>query len=576
MKIKFTIAVVLGTIGLWAQKPIYTKANLESARVYYDGAELTQNAEVKLPKGMSEVVITNISNELKENTIKVGSTDDVTVMSVQFSNAYIEEYDNVNNSPLTKPLRDSIAAVELELEKITNSINADLKIIQLLENSSDSYDKESSLKISSVAEMAKWVDYYGEKYKNLQNGIYLKKKEKEIIEAKWNDLKSKLALGSDKSEKISQGKLIVQIMNAQEGKIPFKINYATSRAQWIPSYDLRIEKVGEPVKMIYKAQVVQTSGIDWRNVKLSLTSGNINQNNTMPNWYNWFIQYEPLVNNDKTDEIVISTGYGSSRRGGSGVVSRINASELRVDGVADVNRMIEGKASGVTVTNVSAPQVSYEERKSIAEYTNIHESELNVTFDIAIPYSILSNGKRHSVDLNNFELNGDYKYYSAPKLDKTAYLVTEISDYSKHNLLPGEANVIYDGMNIGKTRLSTENTEEKLRLNIGKDPRISLERTLISDKSGTKTLSSKKEQNFVYEITVKNNKKEAVDIQLEDQFPISTDNSIEVTLSETSGAETDEEKGLLKWNLKLNAGETKKVRFGYQIRFNKDRNIIGF
>jgi uncharacterized protein (TIGR02231 family) len=131
-------------------------------------------------------------------------------------------------------------------------------------------------------------------------------------------------------------------------------------------------------------------------------------------------------------------------------------------------------------------------------------------------------------------------------------------------------------MNIGKTRLSTENTEEKLRLNIGKDPRISLERTLISDKSGTKTLSSKKEQNFVYEITVKNNKKEAVDIQLEDQFPISTDNSIEVTLSETSGAETDEEKGLLKWNLKLNAGETKKVRFGYQIRFNKDRNIIGF
>jgi hypothetical protein len=156
MKIKFTIAaVVLGTIGLWAQKPIYTKANLESARVYYDGAELTQNAEVKLPKGMSEVVITNISNELKENTIKVGSTDDVTVMSVQFSNAYIEEYDNVNNSPLTKPLRDSIAAVELELERITNSINADLKIIQLLENSSDSYDKESSLKISSVAEMAK-------------------------------------------------------------------------------------------------------------------------------------------------------------------------------------------------------------------------------------------------------------------------------------------------------------------------------------------------------------------------------------------------------------------------------------
>lgn len=553
MKIKVTIvAVVLSTVGVWAQKPVYTKANLESARVYYDGAELTQNAEIQLPKGMSEVVITNISNELKENTVKIGSTDEVTVMSVQFSNAYIEEYDNVNNSPLTKPLRDSIAAVELELEKLTNSINADLKLVELLDGSSGSYnDEEKFFKISTVAEMTKWIDYYREKRQKLQTSIYLKKKEKEIIEAKWNDLKSKLSLGSDKSEKISQGKLIVQVMNVKEGKVPFKVNYATSRAQWIPSYDLRVEKVGEPVKMMYKAQVVQTSGIDWRNVKLSLTSGNINQNNTIPKWYNWFIQYEPIADKE----------YGEIKH-------------METQGVADVSRMIEGKAAGISVSKTT-PQISYEERKSITEYTNIHESELNVTFDIAIPYSILSNGKRHSVDLNNFSLDGTYKYYSAPKLDANAYLVAEISDYSKHNLLPGEANVIFDGMNIGKTYLSTENTEEKLKLNIGKDTKISIDRKLISDKSGTKTFSSKKEQTFVYEITVKNNKKETIDIQLEDQFPISTDNSIEVTLSEISGAETDQEKGLLKWNLKLNAGETRKVRLGYQIKFNKDRNITG-
>lgn len=547
MKIKVTIAaVVLSTVGVWAQKPVYTKANLESARVYYDGAELTQNAEIQLPKGMSEVVITNISNELKENTVKIGSTDEVTVMSVQFSNAYIEEYDNVNNSPLTKPLRDSIAAVELELEKITNSINTESQTVSLLDNASNRVMKDFGF-----TDVTKWIDYYQKKRQDLQISVYLKKKEKEVVEAKWNDLKSKLTLGSDKSEKISQGKLIVQVMNAREGKVPIKVNYATTRAQWIPSYDLRVEKVGEPVKMMYKAQVVQTSGIDWRNVKLSLTSGNINQNNTIPKWYNWFIQYEPIADKE----------YGEIKY-------------METQGAADASRMIEGKAAGISVRRTT-PQISYEERKSIAEYTNIHESELNVTFDIAIPYSILSNGKRHSVDLNNFSLDGTYKYYSAPKLDANAYLVAEISDYSKHNLLPGEVNVIFNGMNIGKTYLSTENTEEKLKLNIGKDTKISIDRKLISDKSGTKILSSKKEQTFVYEITVKNNKKETIDIQLEDQFPISTDNSIEVTLSEISGAESDQEKGLLKWNLKLNAGETKKVRLGYQIKFNKDRNIIG-
>ncbi len=544
------VALLMSMVG-WAQKPLYTQAQLESARVYYNGAELTQKAQLKLPKGMSEVVITNVSDQLNENTIQVGSIADVTVMSVQFSNSYIEEYDNAQNSPLAKPLRDSIAMVELALDKMTNEINADLQTVQLLDNrSSSNGDKEYSF-----ADMTKWVDYYKSKRQDLQNGIYLKKKEKEKIEFKWNDLKSKLALGASSTGKTSQGKLIVQVMNAKEGEVPFRVNYLTNRAQWVPSYDLRIDKVGTPIKMMYKAQVVQTSGIDWRNVKLSLTSGMVNQNTSIPRWSNWFIGYEPIVEN----EIVVSTGYQNSpSRKHAGAVSRISSNDMMVNAAPTV-----------------AEQVSYSERQTMAEYTNVVESQLNVTFDISIPYSIVSNGKKHSVDLNTFEMKGDYQYYSVPKLDATAYLVAKVADYSKHNLLPGDANVIFDGMNVGKTFLNTENTDETLRLNLGKDPKVSLERILVSDKSGTKTLSSKKEQSFTYEITVKNNKNEAVDIQVEDQFPLSTDTSIEVTLNETSGAEVDNEKGLLKWNINMKPNESKKIRFSYQIRYNKDRTMMG-
>ena len=541
------VALLVGVVG-WSQKPFYTQAQLESARVYYNGAELTQKAQLKLPKGMSEVVITNVSDQLNENTIQVGSIQDVTVMSVQFSNQYIDEYDNAQNSPLTKPLRDSIAMVELALEKITNEINADLQTVQLLDNRSSS----NGVKEYSFVDMTKWVDYYKTKRQELQNGIYLKKKEKEKIEFKWNDLKSKLALGTSSAGKTSQGKLIVQVMTTKEGEVPFRVNYITNRAQWVPSYDLRIDKVGAPIKMMYKAQVVQTSGIDWRNVKLSLTSGMVNQNIIIPEWSNWFIGYQPSVE------------YGNKMTMNDEVLAS-----------SDVSRMIEGKVAGITVQNVRAEQVSYTERKTMAEYTNVVESQLNVTFDISIPYSIVSNGKRHSVDLNTFEMKGDYQYYSVPKLDATAYLVANVADYSKHNLLPGDANVIFDGMNVGKTYLNTENTDETLRLNLGKDPKVSLERILVSDKSGTKTLSSKKEQSFAYEITVRNNKNEAIDIQVEDQFPLSTDTSIEVTLNETSGASVDNEKGLLKWNIALKPNETKKIRFSYQIRYNKDRTMMG-
>ncbi|MGG5507857.1 MULTISPECIES: DUF4139 domain-containing protein [unclassified Myroides] len=545
MKKGIMLMMALSAVAVWAQKPVYTKANLESARVYYDGAELTQNTQVVLPKGLSEVVITNVSDQLMENTIKVGSINDVTVMSVQFSNAYIEEYDNVNNSPLMKPLRDSIATMEQKLSSITNAINADQKAIEFM----DSYSFDDKSMGSNFTDVSKWVEYYGKKRHELSNSIFIKTKEKEKIEAKWNDLKSQLTIGGDKSERTSRGKLIVQVMNAKEGNIPFRINYATNRAQWTPSYDLRIDKINTPIKMMYKAQVVQTSGIDWRNVRLSLTSGKLNQNYTLPTWSTWFVQYEaPLVN----------TGNYSSYE----------------SSLSEVSRMVEGKAAGINVrTRRSNKEVSYEDRQTVAEYTTISESELNVTFDIAIPYSILSNGKRHSVDLNTFDISGEYKFYAAPKLDANAYLVAEIKEYSKHNLLSGQANVIYDGMNIGQTYLSTENTEEKLRLNIGKDPNISISRTLISDKSGTKTLSSKKEQTFTYEISIKNNKKETVDVQVEDQYPVSTDNSIEVILNEVSKGTTEAEKGLITWNVSLQPNEVKKIRVSYTLKYSKDKNI---
>lgn len=567
MRKGIVLAMALSAVAVWAQKPVYTKAKLESARVYYDGAELTQNAEINLPKGLSEVVITNVSDQLMENTIKVGSIHDVTVMSVQFSNAYIDEYDNVNNSPLMKPLRDSIAAVEFQLEKITNAINADVNTVSFMDNNSSYQSTQNNFK-----EKEKWIAYYGKKRQELQNGIFLKKKEKAEIEAKWNDLKSKLSVGGDRSERISQGKLIVQVMNTKEGIIPFKVNYLTTKAQWTPAYDLRIDKVGSPIKMMYKAQVVQTSGIDWRNVKLSLTSGKVNQSNQLLKWSPWFVQYK-----EPEPEFVINTGHQSvSKRTYTGSAVRISEKDLKVDGVADVSRMVEGRSAGVNVTSRNTDgvyEVSYEERKTVADYTNITHSQLNVTFDISIPYSILSNGKRHSVDLNTFNLEGDYKYFTAPKLDYNAYLVTEISDYTKHNLLPGQANVIYDGMNVGQTYLSTENTEEKLRLSIGKDPGITVERVQVADKSTAKPTAAKKEQTFSYEITVKNNKKETVTLQVEDQFPLSVEDTLEIELSEVSNGLVNKERGLVTWNVDLKPNEAKKLRLTYTLRYDKDKKI---
>lgn len=547
MKKNLTIvALALCSVMTWAQKPVFTPAKLESARVYFNSAELTHKAKVKLPKGTSEVVFTNVADYLNEATIQIGSISDVTVMAIQYSNRYVEEYDSAVDSPLLKPVRDSIKLVETELKKVDNAIDAESRTMSLL----DMNQKVGGDNGTTTAEVMKMVDYYKTKRLQLSTELDKLNEKKDNLNTRLANLKDKLAFNEGKSEKSSKGKLIIQVMNDKEGEVPFQIKYLTQAASWKPFYDLRVDKINSPVKVVYKADVKQYSGIDWRGVNLSLTSGTANQSNVIPTWNTWFLDYNNYVSNALSGRVY---GVNSANK-------RVSSDELKS---VSTSYLADAKAE---------KSIVYEE-STMSDYTKVNESQLNVSFDISIPYTVMSNNKSHSVALNDFSIPAEYKYYVAPKLDQNAYLVATIKDYGNYNLLAGEANVIFDGVYVGKTILNPANTEEEMRLNMGKDPKVSVSRVLMKDKSGTKMLSSKKSQNFVYDITLRNNKAEQIAIQVEDQFPVSSNKDIEIELTDTSSGTVNTEKGLVKWDLKLKANESKTLRFGYQVRSDKNQTL---
>jgi uncharacterized protein affecting Mg2+/Co2+ transport len=108
---------------------------------------------------------------------------------------------------------------------------------------------------------------------------------------------------------------------------------------------------------------------------------------------------------------------------------------------------------------------------------------------------------------------------------------------------------------------------------MGRDKKIVVNREKIAEKSGTKFFSSYKEQTFTYDITVKNSKKEAIELLLKDQYPISTDKEITVDLLDNGKAKVNAETGILTWDIKLNAGESKKYRISYKVKHPKDKYI---
>ena len=90
---KLTLFFFLISALSFAQKPIFTRAKVKAATVYFNAAEVSQTTSVNLPVGTSEIVIKNVADYLNESTVQIGAPNSVTVLSVQFTQNYISEYE---------------------------------------------------------------------------------------------------------------------------------------------------------------------------------------------------------------------------------------------------------------------------------------------------------------------------------------------------------------------------------------------------------------------------------------------------------------------------------------------------
>jgi uncharacterized protein (TIGR02231 family) len=511
-----------------AQKPIVTQAKTNHATVYYTSAELTQTAAAILPTGTSEIVIRNVANYVIENTIQIAAPSTLTVLSVQFVPSFeegIEVQQTEKRTPLQQKYQDSIHYFENEISKIQVEKITKTQTMELLEKKEVAGTTKPEITIS---EFKKLVEYYQTKRNELGLALHNLSVKEIKLQNKISVLNEKLVPKKVTKTGFLQGNLLVQVMNTAAGMVAFELSYLTNGASWQPFYDLRAEKIDKPISFIYKAKVTQNTGINWEQVKLTLSSGSPNQNNNAPILQAWFLQF----------------GFP----------------------VAPTSR-------NVVMNSLALKKSEDEAEEGVGAYTTIVENQLTISFDIDIPYTILSNGKTHSVAMKELKIPATYKYYAIPKAEKEAFLLAEIADYSKYNLLPGEANIIFEGLYVGKTMINPNQTADTLNLSMGRDKKISINREKIIDKSGTKFLSGYKEQLFTYDITVKNNKKETIEMLLKDQFPISTDQEITIALVESSRAKVTTEIGILNWEIKLAPNESKKIRISYKVNYPKDKNI---
>jgi uncharacterized protein (TIGR02231 family) len=208
-----------------------------------------------------------------------------------------------------------------------------------------------------------------------------------------------------------------------------------------------------------------------------------------------------------------------------------------------------------------------------ATYTEVNEGQTNLEFNIKIPYDIPSDNKQYAINIQDFTLPATYEYYCAPKIDREAFLLARITGWENYNLLAGEINLFFEGTYVGKSHLNVRNTNDTLDLSLGRDKGIIVTRVKLKDFTEEKTIGSNKRETRAWEITIRNNKRQSLNLRLEDQLPVSMNKDIEVEPIDFSGGNYNKETGRIIWRLNMQPSMEKKLRVSFAIKYPKDKRV---
>lgn len=535
-------------------------ATINNATVYFGyGAELTHESKVKVDAGTKIIVISQLSTSADINSLQISVPEDVALLSQRYS-VFYPTVPPIAKTKEVERMEDSILLLQKEIGRIDNLIVIDQEILTKTGLLIETTINTSGNKTVTSEEVLKLLEYYNAKIEKSKTNIYNHKQNINLQNVKIADIRKRIAAitAVTPMKQKPYGQVFLQVMCKRAAEIPVNLSYYTTNAGWTAVYDVRVNSKTNKVKLVYKASLTQTTGLDWKKTKLTLSTGTPNFGITAPILTPWYLQlYVPGIYTDL------------QRRAAAG-----NAQRNMIQSFDDKNlaEVVTTDASGAYRQEKLRDQTI--DPSTLQQYTTLNEGQLNTNYEIDLPYDIASDGQLNSVTIKDQEINCTLKNYAVPRMDKEAYLLAEVPDWQNLDLLPGDANIIMDDTYIGKSIIDPNTTADTLNLSLGRDKRVAVKRSLIKELSSLKTTGKESKQLFTYEILVKNNKITDVNLLLKDQFPLSNIKEVIVTLEDGSEAMINAETGVLTWKLDLKPGESKKVRFSYSVRYPKDKKIV--
>lgn len=554
-KLAILFLILSGVFIAQAEEQKEVNSKVKAVTVFTNGAQVTRSGNFQLPIGVTELVFEGVSPSINAASLQAKGKGEFIILDVRHNIKYPEPVTNTNELPedirkKIKVVEDSLTDVNFDVQEINERIRSLAMEKGMITNNplmkgGGRSDSIELVKDAMVLFRDRLQDINIQTIK-AQREQHKAQQLQSKLQVRLNDLRNYTAhIKKPTKGPIQQVIVTVSAEKSTYGKMD--VTYAVSGAGWVPMYDLRAKDVNSPVELTYKAQVYQNTGEEWKSVDLTLSSNNPNQSNAKPHLPVWYLNYyQP-----RTIMNQVYTGATNP--------SIAMDQELMDD-------VLEKKKTEDLYNNLPAADNS-------SMYSAMVQNFTNVRFSISIPYTIESDGKYHFVAVQKTDLKSKYFHYAVPRLDSDAFLIAKVSDWEKLNLLPGQANIFFDGTYIGQTAINPSILTDTLELAFGRDRGVNIQRTKEKDIERDKLIGSDKIKTRTYAIKVKNNHSTPINLVIEDQIPISQNEEIKVKLEAAADAKHNEKSGYLIWDTKLKAGETRQLGFSYTVSYDGNKQL---
>ncbi|MDQ0391199.1 mucoidy inhibitor MuiA family protein [Labrys monachus] len=530
-RLAVTALLLLGTTPVFAAD-LDVRSAIDAVAVYPDGATVSRVIDFSAPPGETTLVARDLPPGIDASSLRVdaGEADGVAIAGIDASTATIDvPQPDASAGKALVDLHDRRDAVAATIAALT----AKQALIERFARTSGFPTGKDGGDAASLR--ATW-NAVGDDLTGVNEAIRQAKVTLRGVDEQIADLERR----RDGRPQGRQGTALrIALSSDRPARGRLHVSYLVAQAGWTPLYDARLDTGRNALEVIRRARVTQSTGEDWRDVTLTISTAHASTGASVPKLDSRIVAFAP----DILADAVVPAPRAEARK-----------SEAAS---APIAPSLAARPAPPPV-----PGRETEARTDIAGFQS--------TWTLPGRTSIQSGPSTRSLRLASFTVSPEVVARAAPALQEAAYIEAAFDLADDTPLFPGSVSIYRDGLYAGQADMPFATSGQPVRLGFGVDDRIKIDRVvtrkLESDSGNAHPTSSDRRD---YKVTLRNGRPTPIRISVEEALPVSENSAIRIELSPQMTPPTvknaDDRRGVAVWTYDLAPGEVKDIRFGYRV-----------